>query len=104
MNIYMNKKLVLLCVGFFVASTLWAQENKDLVEQPEESVSQEISASSQVSGEVLEKTLSTNLYNTMIGRIPGLTVSQGSFEGGVVNNSLLARGISTFQEVPILCF
>ncbi len=97
MNIYMNKKLVLLCVGFFVASTLWAQENKDLVEQPEESVSQEISASSQVSGEVLEKTLSTNLYNTMIGRIPGLTVSQGSFEGGVVNNSLLARGISTFQ-------
>lgn len=54
-------------------------------------------ALSQVSGAEMEKTFTTNLQNTLIGRIPGLTVTQGSDEAGVVNNTLRARGVATYQ-------
>lgn len=53
-------------------------------------------AVSTVSGRQLEKTFSPNLLNTLIGQLPGLTVTQGSDEPGVSANSLYARGIASF--------
>ncbi len=49
-----------------------------------------------ISGSELEKMFVPNLLNSLMGRIPGLTVSQGSDEPGVVSNSLLSRGIATY--------
>lgn len=54
------------------------------------------SSISSVSGEVLEKTLSSNLHNALLGRLPGLTITQGSNEPGVVNNTLRSRGIASY--------
>ncbi len=56
-----------------------------------------VSALSSVKGEELERTFTTNFHNTLIARIPGLTVTQGSDEAGVVNNSINARGVATYQ-------
>ena len=43
------------------------------------------------------KTFSTNFQNSLIGRIPGLTITQGSDESGLVNNIIRARGAATYQ-------
>lgn len=56
-----------------------------------------VSSQSSVGGKDLEKTFSTNFHNTLIGQIPGLTVTQGSAEAGVVDNTIRARGIATYQ-------
>ena len=61
--------------------------------QPDYMLSSSIST---VSGDKLERTFSTNLYNSLIGILPGLTVTQSSDEAGVVSNTILARGIATF--------
>jgi len=55
------------------------------------------SAISTVFGDVLEKTFSSNLNNSLIGRLPGLTVTKGSDEPGTVDNGLYARGIATYS-------
>lgn len=55
------------------------------------------SAISSIKGEELSKTFSPNLINSLIGKLPGLTVSQGSDEGGVVDNTLQIRGLGSFQ-------
>lgn len=95
--------MLLLSLWCFSASVMLAQADADDVDSVK-SISQEVGSSSYVSGDVLEETLTTNLYNAMIGRLPGLTISQGSFEAGVVNNNLLSRGISTYQggTTPLL--
>lgn len=54
------------------------------------------SAQSSVKGEDLEKTFTTNFHNTLIARIAGLTVTQGSDEAGVVNNTIRARGVASY--------
>lgn len=103
MKVYKYRKMLLLSLWCFSASVMLAQADADDVDSVK-SISQEVGSSSYVSGDVLEETLTTNLYNAMIGRLPGLTISQGSFEAGVVNNNLLSRGISTYQggTTPLL--
>lgn len=54
------------------------------------------SAISVVSGDNLKKIFSSNLNNSLIGNLPGLTVTKGSDEPGVVNNNLQARGIASY--------
>jgi TonB-linked SusC/RagA family outer membrane protein len=54
------------------------------------------SSLSTVKGETLEKTFSSNLHNSLPGRLSGLTVTQGSDEPGVVNNTLRSRGLATY--------
>ncbi|MEZ0607755.1 SusC/RagA family TonB-linked outer membrane protein [Fibrella sp. WM1] len=54
------------------------------------------SALSTVSGDELRKNFTTNLGNTLFGRIPGLTVMQSGGEPGNDSPGLLARGINTF--------
>ena len=54
------------------------------------------SAISTVSGTELGKTFSTNLQNSLIGILPGLNVTQGSAEPGVVNNNMISRGLTTY--------
>lgn len=55
------------------------------------------SAVSTVKGEELSRSFTPNLINSLVGRLPGLTVTQGSDEAGVVDNTLRARGLGTFQ-------
>ncbi|MGV8090444.1 MAG: SusC/RagA family TonB-linked outer membrane protein [Mangrovibacterium sp.] len=51
---------------------------------------------SSVKGDDLQKSFASNLANTLYGRIPGLTVSQGSGEPGMDAPVLNARGVNTF--------
>lgn len=53
-------------------------------------------AISSVEGEKLEKTFSSNFGNTLIGRLPGLTVVQGGSEAGSDSPDLYIRGLGTF--------
>ena len=55
------------------------------------------SAISSVRGDELAKSFTPNLLNSLAGRLPGLTVGQGSDEPGVIDNSLFIRGMGTFQ-------
>jgi TonB-linked SusC/RagA family outer membrane protein len=65
--------------------------------QPEWKVT---SAISNVEGEKLEKTFTTDIASTLYGRIPGLTILEGSNEPGftIGSNSMFARGIGTFRN------
>ncbi len=54
------------------------------------------SSISQVKGEELQYAFTSNLANSLYGRIPGLTVMQGSGEPGVDSPGLFSRGVGTF--------
>lgn len=54
------------------------------------------SALSTVSGSDLQKNFTTNLANTLYGRIPGLSVLQSTGEPGNDSPGLVGRGLSTF--------
>ncbi|WP_052733014.1 SusC/RagA family TonB-linked outer membrane protein [Hymenobacter terrenus] len=54
------------------------------------------SALSTVAGADLEKSFTTNLANTLFGRLPGLSVQQNGGEPGNDSPGVLARGIGTF--------
>lgn len=58
------------------------------------------SARSSIEGEKLEKSFATNVATTLYGRLPGLTVMEGSSEPGygIGSNSMFARGMGTFNE------
>ncbi len=62
------------------------------------------SAISTVKGSELQKSFTTNLANTLYGRLAGLTVQQGSGEPGIGLDSptLLSRGIATFKGSPVM--
>jgi TonB-linked SusC/RagA family outer membrane protein len=55
-------------------------------------------AVSSVSGDDLQKTFSSNLGNTLFGKLPGLTVIQGGGEPGLQTPSLKIRGTSTYNS------
>ncbi|MBC7892180.1 MAG: SusC/RagA family TonB-linked outer membrane protein [Sphingobacteriaceae bacterium] len=54
------------------------------------------SAVSTVYGLDLEKNFTLNLGNTLYGRVPGLSVTQGGSEPGVATPGLFIRGVNTF--------
>ncbi len=54
------------------------------------------SAVSSVGGDDLRKLFTSNVTNTLPGRLPGLTVQQGSGEPGYDSPSLHARGLNTY--------
>lgn len=54
------------------------------------------SAVSSVKGSALENSFTTNVANTLHGRLPGLVTLQGSGEAGADNPTMLSRGVSTF--------
>ena len=58
------------------------------------------SAISTVEGEKLQRTFTTNVASTLYGRLPGLTLMEGSNEPGfsIGSNSMFARGIGTFRD------
>jgi TonB-linked SusC/RagA family outer membrane protein len=56
-------------------------------------------AVSSVSGETLYQTPTMNLMNTLYGRLPGLTVNQGSGEPGYDNALLGIRGVGSFGRL-----
>jgi len=62
------------------------------------------SAISTVIGDDLRKTFAPTLSNTLYGRLPGLTVVQGSGEPGYDAPSMFARGISSYNGNRILTF
>ncbi len=53
-------------------------------------------AISEAKGKELEKSFTSNLGNTLFGRIPGLTVMQGSSEPGQQSPAYYSRGLGTF--------
>lgn len=53
-------------------------------------------AVSSVQGEELSKTFTTNVANTLNGRLPGLTVLPGGGEAGADSPTLRGRGLATF--------
>lgn len=57
-------------------------------------------AISTVKGNELKKTFTTNLANTLYGRLPGLTVRQGSGEPGSDSPALNGRGVGTYGSGP----
>ncbi len=54
------------------------------------------SSISTVLGSDLEKNFSLNFGNTLFGRLPGLTVTQGGSEPGAAAPNLFVRGVNTF--------
>ncbi|WP_077920073.1 TonB-dependent receptor [Spirosoma sp. 209] len=59
-------------------------------------VSHVTSAISTVYGVDLEKNFTLNLGNTLYGRLPGLSVTQGGSEPGAATPGLFVRGVNTF--------
>jgi TonB-linked SusC/RagA family outer membrane protein len=59
---------------------------------------------SSLSGDGLPNSFNPNLFDKLIGRLSGLTVTQSSAEPGVVSNTLRARGTGTYIGVrdPLL--
>lgn len=72
---------------------------KILTPMEEEALWKVTEAISTVSGEDLEKSFTQNVMNTLYGKIPGLTVMQGSGEPGSDSPGLYARGINTFDGI-----
>ncbi len=62
-------------------------------QQPSWSVNSSISS---IKGQDLKKSFTSNVANTLYGRLPGLTVQQGSGEPGNDSPSMNIRGINTF--------
>ncbi len=56
------------------------------------------SAISTVYGNSIDKNFTLNLGNTLYGRLPGLTVSQGGSEPGAAVPGLIVRGRNTFGD------
>jgi TonB-linked SusC/RagA family outer membrane protein len=106
---YVFKNILLIAFVFGISFCSFAQDvtsSKDTIPykyqkikeigyatQPDYKVT---SAISTVSGDNLQKTFSPNLYNSLIGVLPGLTVTQSSDEPGVVSNTMLSRGLATY--------
>jgi TonB-linked SusC/RagA family outer membrane protein len=106
---YKNKNAILIAFTFGVSFSSFSQDmsfKKDTIADKYQEVKvigfakqsdyKVTSAISTVSGADLQKNFSTNLYNSLIGRLPGLTVTQSSDEPGVVSNTMLARGSATY--------
>ncbi|MCF0069707.1 TonB-dependent receptor [Dyadobacter sp. CY261] len=108
MKISFILKTYIVLLPQLLALPLWAQraEQTDTVQvvpipavvnigfgsQPARQVT---SAISTVHGAELEKNFTLNLGNTLYGRLPGLTVSQGGSEPGASTPSLFVRGVNT---------
>lgn len=89
------------------SARLFAQDaNTDTISQPEVQIEHNrflrvpkhlsTAAISTVGGETLYKTSVPNFTNTLFGRLPGLTVAQGSGEPGNDDAALGIRGIGTY--------
>lgn len=98
LNYIWRKGLVILllsCSNFNVKAH--SQEDSAYISygrQPEWMVN---SATSSVTGSVLEKSFTTNIANTLYGKLPGLFMLQTSGEFGSDNPQMFSRGISTFS-------
>jgi TonB-linked SusC/RagA family outer membrane protein len=62
------------------------------------------SAISTVTGADLYKTPAANLTNTLYGRLPGLTVMQGSGEPGYDGASMVTRGMGTYDNNSLVIY
>lgn len=79
-----------------VADSIGKQQSLQIIAygaQPEWKVTSSISS---VKGDELTKSFTTNVANTLYGRIAGLTVQQGSAEPGSNSPTLHIRGLNTF--------
>ncbi|KAA8477496.1 TonB-linked SusC/RagA family outer membrane protein [Arcticibacter tournemirensis] len=59
---------------------------------------------STINGRILEKTPVANITNTLYGRLPGLTVRQGSGEPGYDNAALFIRGRGSFDNAGLIIY
>jgi TonB-linked SusC/RagA family outer membrane protein len=112
-NLNINSKNILprficfLFAGFACFSNLMAQDlNETAADQKEaytdgglrsEKTWRTTGASFTISGAELEKMTVANLWNTLQGRIPGLTVMSGSGEPGYDDPTLVGRGLNSWN-------
>jgi len=62
------------------------------------------SAISAVTGADLYKTPAANITNTLYGRLPGLTVLQGSGEPGYDGAAMITRGVGTYDNNNLIIY
>ncbi|WP_419699269.1 SusC/RagA family TonB-linked outer membrane protein [Mucilaginibacter sp. NFX135] len=68
------------------------------------SETENVKAQASVSGSTLYKTPTANITNTLYGRLPGLTVLQGSGEPGYDAASLYIRGLGTYDNSSLVIY
>lgn len=66
--------------------------------------SRSVTSYATVSGETLFKTPVANLTNTLYGRLPGLSVTQGSGEPGYDGAGLSIRGMGTYDNAGLVIY
>lgn len=86
----MTCRKLLLIISMFVYQGAMAQDST--------------SAISTVTGADLYKTPAANITNTLYGRLPGLTVLQGSGEPGYDGASMVTRGIGTYDNNNLVIY
>lgn len=87
--------------GFVGMDSLWKAKEPGILLNVDKITS--TAAVSILPGDLLYKTPTPNLSNTLYGLLPGLTVSQGSGEPGYDEATLRIRGIGTYNDpAPII--
>lgn len=98
--------VILISICFSVLSKSQASNKDTLVTKHEQNIIigygnqpawMVTSAISTINGTELQKSFTSNLANTLYGRLPGLTVTQGSGEAGMDSPNLYVRGLGTYQ-------
>lgn len=79
-----------------VTDSLKKQQSMQAIAYGNQPLWQVTGAISSIKGETLTKSFASNVANTLYGRIPGLTVQQGSGEPGLDAPTLNIRGVNTF--------
>ena len=104
MEYSLNKVLLIIIIGLSFGIYLHAQDVSDSLStsnkipfQYDKQEWQETGAISTVKSDEL-KSFTSNVATSLYGKIPGLTVMQGSGEAGVDMPSLYIRGLSTFSS------
>ncbi len=92
----MKKIIITVAVGLlpFAPATLKAQNDTSSEELKAENVT--TASTSTVTGDDLYKTVTSNFTNTLVGKLSGLIVKEGTGELGSNNAQYLVRGMGSF--------
>ena len=92
----MKKKIITVAIGLlpFAPVTLKAQNDTPSEESKAENVT--TTSTSSVTGDDLYKTVTSNFTNTLVGKLSGLIVKEGTGEIGANNAQYLVRGMGSF--------
>lgn len=95
----MKKHILISCLALMTASTGLFAQNYSEYDVEDANVTREktsTEAVSSVSGDELYKTVSTDLQSTLVGKLQGLTVMEGSGEMGNAGARYIIRGMGSY--------